>query len=239
MGSLIVEEALKERAQFELVGGLEQENHPQIGQPLPGATHLKINGNLKELLARADLLIEFTTPEATLVHARVAAEAKVPMVIGTTGLTNEQFAELETLAQQTPIFWSANMSIGLFILRKTIQTILQLLKRYRLDGVTRVSISETHHTQKKDAPSGTAKQLAQDVQAASGKSAQEIPIDWKREGQVVGLHTVHFTLGPERISLEHEALDRRVFAIGALRAAVEFHRTAKRPGWYTMDDLIQ
>jgi len=238
MGSLIVEEATKDPAHFELAGGLEGEGHPKVGQPLAGNPKVKISTDLKNLLERADLLIEFTAPEASLSHALIAAESKVRMIIGTTGFSTEQFQQLKDLAQRIPIFWSPNMSTGVFIVRKTIRSIFEILKGYGLDDTAQVKISETHHTQKKDAPSGTAKQLAEDVRKASGKPPQEIPIDWKREGNVVGLHTVTFDLGPEQIVLKHEATDRRVFAMGTLLVAKYFPAFGRQAGWYGMDDLM-
>lgn len=239
MGSLILEEALRDKKHFQVVAAVEQPGHPQIGKPLANHPDRVVGEDLKSLLTQADLLIEFTTAEASLLHADLAAKMKVPMVIGTTGFSEEQFSTLRHLSRQIPIFWSPNMSLGIFILRRLICFAFELLKSSGLSDSTAVRISETHHVHKKDKPSGTAKQLAQEVMAASGKPAAEIPIEAKREGEVVGLHTVHLDLGSERISLEHEAMDRSLFAKGALLAARHFLAAFRdRPGWYGMDDLM-
>ncbi len=237
MGSSIVEEAVKDSIHFELVGGLEQISHPQLGSPLPKKPHLKISDDLKVLLQRADGLIEFTTPEASLTHARIAAEMKIPMVIGTTGFSVEQIDQLHSLSQQIPIFLSPNMSIGIVIVRKMIARISELLRYFELNGATRIRISETHHAKKKDAPSGTAKQLAGDIREALDPSFKEEEIESKRVGDVVGIHSVTFQFGSEQIRIEHEAIDRRVFAQGALLVAKNFLKMRPKPGWYGMDDL--
>ena len=240
MGSLIIEEAVKDPAHFMLAGGIEHLGHPQIGQPLAGAPKIRVSTDLKTLLPQADLLIEFTTPEATLEHARLAAEAKVAMILGTTGFTEEQFTQLRELSKRTSIFWSPNMSIGIVITRRAIHAISQLLFNFGLAEQTKAQISETHHTRKKDAPSGTAKALAQELFKATGWLIKDEEIEAKREGDIIGIHSVTFDTGPERITLQHEATDRRVFAQGALLVARNFsairdHQTA---GWYDMDDFV-
>ncbi|MBI3332572.1 MAG: 4-hydroxy-tetrahydrodipicolinate reductase [Candidatus Omnitrophica bacterium] len=238
MGSLIVEEALKLPGSFELVGALEQEGHPRIGRPLAGCPRVKVSGDSKGLLAQADLLIEFTTPEATLAHAQAAADAQVPMLIGTTGFSPDQLERLKAFSKRIPIFWSPNMSIGIVVVRRAIGSLFNLLKQFELDGAVRISLSETHHVKKKDAPSGTARLLAEEVRKVTGRSIKESEIEAKREGEVVGIHSVTFDSGAERITLEHEAKDRRVFAQGAVTVARHFHQLCSRPGWYGMDQFI-
>jgi 4-hydroxy-tetrahydrodipicolinate reductase len=237
MGSLIVEQAAREPDRFDLIGGVEQEGHPQIGRSLSAHPTAKITGDLRALLSHADLVIEFSTPEASVAHAEVAAEMNVPMVIGTTGFSADQQGHLRDLSRRIPIFWSPNMSLGILLLRRIIPSIFEVLKRCDLNDSARVAVSEIHHTQKKDAPSGTAKQLKEDLLKASGKPSSEIPIRWERKGDVVGMHTVELDLGAERITLRHEATDRRLFARGALLVAQAFHGMATQPGWYGMDEL--
>ncbi len=238
MGSLIIEEAAKDLAHFELVGGLEYKTHAQAGQPLPGHPNIPISTDLKHLLSKADLLIEFTTPEASITHAQAAAEAKIPMIIGTTGFSADQFKQLRSCSKKTPIFWSPNMSIGIVIVRRTIASISQLLFNFGLAEQTRVGISETHHTRKKDKPSGTAKALAEELLKATGWLIKDEEIEAKREGDVIGIHSVTFQLAAEKIMLQHEAIDRRVFAQGALLVARNFMPLCKKPGWYGMDDFV-
>ncbi len=236
MGSLIIEEAGKDPTHFTLAGGIEHAGHPQVGQPLAAASKIRVSTDLKALLPHADLLIEFTTPEASLEHARLAADAKVAMIIGTTGFTEEQFSQLRDSSRRIPIFWSPNMSTGVLILRRLIGEIAVLLQKLELSEHTEVKISETHHIKKKDKPSGTAKQLAEDLRRFLFLEIKDGDIESKREDDVVGLHSVVFQCGSERIKLEHEAMDRRIFAQGALRVAKVFRKFAQTPRLYEMYD---
>ena len=242
MGSLIVEEASKERnsSQLSVVGGVEGAGHPRIGQGLPGTGSAKVTSNLEELVHAGNLIIEFTMPQATLDHAKTAAKAKIPMIIGTTGFTPEQFEQLQALSHQIPIFWSPNMSIGIVIVRRAIASISQLLFKFGLgeQEKTQIKISEVHHTKKLDKPSGTAKALAQELFKSTGWLIRDEEIDAKREGDVIGIHAVTFRCPSEKITLKHEATDRRVFAQGAMLVARNFHRFWKNPGWYTMDHFV-
>ena len=240
MGSLIIEEGIKNSAYFHVVAAVEYSGHPQVDQPIPGVKNLKVSTDLKAALESADLLIEFTTPEATLKNAQLAAEMKVPMIIGTTGFSEQQLETLKTAAKQIPIFWSPNMSIGIVIIRRTINAISQLLFNFGLGEKTRAQISETHHEKKKDKPSGTAKALAQELFKATGWLIRDEEIQAKREGEVIGIHAVTFDTGTERISLQHEAMDRRVFAQGALLVAQNFHHLydLRHSGMYGMDEFV-
>jgi 4-hydroxy-tetrahydrodipicolinate reductase len=198
-----------------------------------------VTAELDRVLETADLLIDFTTPEATMVHAEAAARAKIGMVIGTTGFTPEQLARLAELSKQTALFWSPNMSIGIVIVRRAISSVSKLLLDFGLSNQTKAHLSETHHTKKKDKPSGTAKALAEELFKATGWLIKDEEIEAKREGEVIGLHSVTFDTGPEKITLTHEATDRRVFAQGAVLVARNFHKlTTQGKGWYTMDDFI-
>jgi 4-hydroxy-tetrahydrodipicolinate reductase len=239
MGTLLVEEALKQPSVFDLVGVTEYAEHPEIGKPLPQKPALKISGSLKPLLAKADLIVEFTTIESTLCHAREAAAAKVAMVIGTTGFSSDQFEQLKKYAKQTPIFWSPNMSIGIVIIRRTIAAVSQLLQQFGLSEKTHIQLSETHHTKKLDKPSGTAKALAQQIFQSTGWLIKDEEIEARREGDVVGIHSVVFECPSENLTLTHEATDRRVFAQGALLIAQNLQKISnKKAGWITMDDAV-
>ena len=238
MGTLLVEEAVKGSSQFDLTGALEQAGHPEIGKPLPAKPGLKISGDAASALASADLLIEFTTPEASLVHAQAAAKAGVPMIVGTTGFTSEQVDQLKSLARRIPIFWSPNMSIGIVIVRRTIASVSKLLFDFGLAEQVKANISEVHHTKKLDKPSGTAKALAEELLKATGWLIRDEEIEAKREGEVIGIHEVTFQAPSENITLRHEATARRVFAQGALLIAANFRKLWKKPGFYGMDDFV-
>lgn len=240
MGSLIVEEAAKEKnlSLLQVVGGVEGTGHPQIGQNLPVIGSAKITSDLNELIHVANLIIEFTTPAATLNHAKTAAKAGIPLLIGTTGFTPEQFDQLQTLSRQIPIFWSPNMSLGIVVVRRTIGSISQQILNFGLSDKTKVHISETHHTQKKDAPSGTAKTLRDELLKQTGWLIRDEEIEARREGEIIGIHSVVFDLGSEKITLTHEATDRRVFAQGALVVARHLRELWAGPGFYGMDNFV-
>jgi 4-hydroxy-tetrahydrodipicolinate reductase len=149
---------------YEIAGLIEHSAHPRIGKPLLelDVSNIMVTANMRTALLKADLLIEFTTPEATVQNALIAAETKIPMVIGTTGLSEEQFSQLRLLSKHIPIFWSPNMSLGVYIVRKMTQLLGLYLKKFNFEP-SDVKIEETHHIGKKDKPSGTAKQLAEDI----------------------------------------------------------------------------
>lgn len=243
MGSLIAQLALDDHA-FRVVGALESPGHPALGQDLGqtlgrASTQVIITEEFASATADADVLIEFTVPEATLAHAKAAAARRVPMVIGTTGLTPAQMDRLKACAAKTPIFWSPNMSLGVLLLRRLLAESAEFLKAVGLDRTVKFQLSETHHVHKKDAPSGTAKQLRDDLAASFRRPAAQLAIESKREGEIVGLHRVQLTIGDERLVLEHEALSRAIFARGALVVAKFLGARGRKPGFYTMDTFAK
>ena len=237
MGTLLMEEAAKNPS-FKLAGAVENRGHPQVGRPHTACPELTVTDDLEGALRGADLLIEFTMPAATLANARTAAAAKVPMVIGTTGFTPEQRAELQQLSHKIPLFWSPNMSIGIVIVRRMISSLSKLLFDFGLTEKVTASISEIHHAKKLDKPSGTAKALAEELLKSTGWLIRDEEIEAKREGEVIGVHSVVFRAPSENITLMHEATDLRVFAQGALLVAANFRNLWKKPGWYGMDDFV-
>ncbi|HYB44432.1 MAG TPA: 4-hydroxy-tetrahydrodipicolinate reductase, partial [Candidatus Methylomirabilis sp.] len=199
-------------------------------------------------LGKDRILIEFSTPDASLAHLRLTAEHGGRAVIGTTGFSAAQKEEIERLARLAPIFLSPNMSVAVNVAFRVLADIARMLG----DDYD-VEITETHHRFKKDAPSGTALGMAEVVAKALGRDLaktavygrhglpgerdrKEIGILSLRSGDVVGEHTVSFGALGERIELTHRAHSRDNFARGALRAA-RFIATA-RPGLYTMQDAL-
>ncbi len=207
--------------------------------------------NLEDALNQVKdaLIIDFTAPEASLSFARVAAKFGARHVIGTTGLNEEQRAELVALAAKTPILWSPNMSVGVNVLLKILPELTRMLGAdYDVD------ITEIHHKKKKDSPSGTALRLGEAIAEGKGWSLKEsacyhregiigerpqkeIGLQAVRGGDVVGVHTVYF-MGPgERIEVTHQAHSRENFAQGALRAAKWL--AGKKPGQlYSVTDML-
>ena len=199
-------------------------------------------------LSQSDVLIDFTVPEASVANARLAAELGKPCVIGTTGLSEKQRAELKKLSERIAIVHAPNMSVGVNLLFKLTSEVAALLG---LDY--NVEITEVHHNQKKDSPSGTAVRLAERAAEALGleypgnaahgreglvgaRPRHEIGVHAIRGGDVVGEHTVAFIGQGERVELTHKAHNRDNFARGALRAA-QFALTAP-PGLYDMQDVL-
>ncbi|HEX7343594.1 MAG TPA: dihydrodipicolinate reductase C-terminal domain-containing protein, partial [bacterium] len=167
--------------------------------------------------------------EALLPHLRHAAEKKVAAVIGSTGFSPEIRAQMERLAPQIPLLYSANMSLGINLLTLLARRVQELLP-----GAFDVDIIEMHHRSKRDTPSGTAMMIAQQLQQVT--PGQKISQHSLRAGDVIGEHTVLFTGVGERLELTHRAASREAFALGTL-AAVRFIVTAK-PGFYDMHHVL-
>ena len=203
--------------------------------------------DLATLLPTGDVVVDFTTPEATLACARAAAQAAKAIVVGTTGLTEPQLAELRELATKAPILYSRNMSIGVNALLELLPLLARALPGYD------VEITEAHHKHKRDAPSGTALALGEAVASALGvnlsekanhgregiepREPGEIGFHAIRAGGNAGEHWVLFADEGEQIQVVHRAYSRRTFALGAVRAAKWV--AGKPPGFYTMADLLK
>ena len=176
-----------------------------------------------------DVAIDFSQPDATAEICGAALEHSKPVVIGTTGQSKDQRRIIEETAQSVPIVFASNFSIGVNVLfwltRKAAE---------QLDSDFAAEIIETHHKMKKDAPSGTAKTLA-DILKAQGMQS-EIPVQSIREGDVVGEHTVIFSGPSERLELTHRAASREIFARGALHAAKWI--VNQPPGLYSMQNVL-
>jgi len=204
--------------------------------------------DLRGLIAEGDVVVDFTFHESTVPMARICAEHKKAMVIGTTGHSDTEQKELVQIAAQIPLVWSSNFSTG-------VNTLFWLTRQAAeiLGPDFDVEIVEMHHRLKKDAPSGTARALARIIaearrQPVAGllrhgrqglvgeRSRSEIGIHSLRGGDVVGDHTVVFAAAGERLELTHKASTRDTFASGALRAAQWV--AGKKPGLYDMQDVL-
>ena len=238
---------VRESADLHLAGAVERPERLEeaclLGCPASG----DVAGLLLSLPGA--VIIDFTAPEASMATAEKAAAHGAAHVIGTTGLSEAQKARLAELAQKTPLFWAANMSVGIGVLARVLPELIRLLgPEYDAE------IMEIHHARKKDSPSGTALRLAEAVAEAKGWSLdktaryhrediigerpkEEIGIQALRGGDVVGVHTVYL-MGPgERIEVTHQAHSRENFAAGALRAARWLHGRA--PGrLYSIQDIL-
>ena len=207
-----------------------------------------VTTDLSKALEDADVVIDFTWPEVILKTAEICGKAKIPLVMGTTGLKKEHLDEFKENVSSIPCVLSPNMSVGVNLLFKLAGEAASILG----DDYD-VEITEAHHRFKKDAPSGTANRLAEvvadaldrnlEVHARYGRKGitgertqKEIGIHALRIGDVVGEHTVCFGTIGERIELVHKAQSRDAFAIGALRAAKFVYNT--KPGLYDMQDVL-
>ena len=229
----------------ELVGGTEQSGASEVGADLGelcGAGKAGVAAT-EDPPEKAEVLIEFTTPEATVEHLAYGK----PHVIGTTGLSDEQRAEVEEAAKSVPVVLAPNMSIGINLLREVVWNLAGKLGGYDVEVV------EAHHRNKKDAPSGTALLLARAAAEGRGQDLDDVAVYGRegvsprqegqigihalRGGAVVGEHRLIFYGPGEEVEVIHRALSRRTFAAGALRAA-RFVAGAE-PGLYGMKDVLE
>ena len=177
----------------------------------------------------ADLLIDFTLPAGTLTAAEWCARNGVALLTGTTGLSGEDKQVLAKTALTVPVLWAPNLSFGVAVTSRLVRQAASTL------GVgAAVHISETHHQHKLDAPSGTALALAATVMEGRGEA--ELTFSSVREGEVIGEHTVSFRFPDEEIEITHKALNRDVFAKGALKAGEWLVKQA--PGYYSTSDWL-
>jgi len=251
MGKAILESTENFQSEMKVSGALEHKGSTCVGTraAVPGiAEGLEISSDVTGLVGKSDVVIEFTSPQATIANLAVVKEQKKAMVIGTTGLNDEELSILKDAAKDIPIVFAPNMSTGVNILFKVVEEVTKAVGDY-FD----IEIIEAHHHHKKDAPSGTAKKMAEIISETLGREldkvavygrkgiigarkSEEIGIHVVRAGDIVGDHTAIFAGPGERIELTHRAHSRTTFAVGALRAAIFI--VGKKPGMYTMNDVL-
>lgn len=213
----------------------------------PSVDTIPIFANVDEVNVEVDAIIDFSHHSATPKLLEFAIEKKIPIVVCTTGHTDEETALIKTAAEKIPVFFSRNMSVGINLLIELAKQAAQVLGQdYDIE------IIEKHHNKKLDAPSGTALMIADEVadtvdfdaeyvyerqskRAARGKN--EIGISSVRGGTIVGEHDIMFCGADEIITISHSAASRDVFARGALRAAA--YIAGKTPGFYDMSTMIR
>jgi 4-hydroxy-tetrahydrodipicolinate reductase len=252
MGRLLIALA-RDDARLRVAGAVEAPDHPALGRDAGelaggGPLGVRVTAGLGAVCAPEQVVLDFTVPEATLGHVRVAAERGAGLVVGTTGFDAKQQRELRSVAARTRAVWAPNMSVGVTVLTELVAAAARLL-----DPSFEAEVVEIHHHAKRDAPSGTALALARAAAAARGqdfeKSAvlareglvgprrpDEIGIVALRAGDAVGDHTVVFGGLGERIELTHRAQSRDCLARGALRAALWV--AGRPPGLYSMRDVL-
>jgi 4-hydroxy-tetrahydrodipicolinate reductase len=194
------------------------------------AARCDVGDSIEPAMGNCDVAIDFSQADSIDEICFAALRNGKPLVIGTTGHSQQQRKRIETAAQSIPIVFASNFSVGVNVLFWLTQKAAELL-----GSDFDAEIVETHHKMKKDAPSGTAKTLANILKTAR-RSESEIPIQSIREGEVVGEHRVIFNGAAECLELAHRAASREIFARGALRAAKWI--VHKPPGLYSMRDAL-
>ena len=236
-----------------LTGCVERSGHPWIGRDVGeamGGAHIGVNvtDDALEAFSKAQAVVDFTAPAATVDFAALAAQARAVHVIGTTGLEPQHLARIEAASRHATIIRAGNMSLGLNLLVRLTQKVAAAL-----DVDWDVEIVEAHHRMKVDAPSGTALMLGRAAAEGRGVSLDDTKVSGRdgitgarakgsigfsaiRGGDIVGEHDVMFAGEGERVILRHIATDRAIFARGALRAAL--WGQGQKPGHYDMMDVL-
>ena len=232
----------------QLVGALDMAQSPSLGQPASAHSDVKITADLHAGLKPARTLIDFTRPEGTLAHLQVCRELGVNAVIGTTGFSDEQKAEIAEIARSIAIVMAPNMSVGVNVTLK----LLELAGKALSTGYD-IEIIEAHHRHKVDAPSGTALKMGEVIANAQGRGLSDCAVYARhgitgerdpssigfatvRGGDIVGDHTVLFAGTGERIEITHKSSSRETYAQGSLRA-VRF-LAGRSAGLYDMFDVL-
>ena len=245
--------AVQTSDEFSLVGALESENSELLGLDAGelagvGKAGVLLSTTDESLVEQADVMIDFSSPLASVFNAETCAELGTALVIGTTGMDVEQEKTLKKGSNKIPIFVSPNMSLGMSMLYRLVENAVSTLGK-NFD----VEIFEAHHSGKKDAPSGTALRLGEVIANARGVDLREkavfdrsgdiktrvpdsIGFSSVRGGDIAGDHTVILAGDGERLELTHRAHDRSNFVHGALLAASFV--CANPPGLYGMSDLL-
>ncbi len=252
MGQMLVQAVLAS-TDLSLSGALDIPSSPQLGQDaaalLGQQSGACITADLHQGLAGADVLIDFTRPEGTLAHVAVCRELGVKLVIGTTGFSEAQKADIARAAQDMAIVMAPNMSVGVNVTLK----LLEMAAKALATGYD-IEIIEAHHRHKVDAPSGTALKMGEVIASAMGRDLQACAVYERyghtgerdpstigfstiRGGDIVGDHTVLFAGTGERIEVTHKSSSRATYAQGSLRAARFL--AGRATGLYDMFDVLE
>ena len=248
MGQMLMD-AVRASDDCVLTGALDRADSPSLGQDCGAANGVLITSDLRQGLQGSDVLIDFTRPEGTLQHLRVCRELGVAAVVGTTGFSDAEKAEIAEIAKSIAIVMSPNMSVGVNVTLK----LLELAAKALSTGYD-IEIVEAHHRHKVDAPSGTALKMGEVIAQALGRDLKDCAVYARegvtgerdpssigfatiRGGDIVGDHTVLFAGVGERIEISHKSSNRATYAQGSLRA-VRF-LAGQKPGLFDMFDVLQ
>ncbi|MEC5387324.1 4-hydroxy-tetrahydrodipicolinate reductase [Uliginosibacterium sp. H3] len=251
MGRMLIEAALQ-TPEVQLVAALDRDGSVWVGRDAGEfngvTTGVLISSDVAAAFAVADCLIDFTRPEATLLHLQAARQAGKAMVIGTTGFKPEEKALIGAAAQDIPVVFAPNMAVGVNAVFKLLEVAAQILN----SGYD-VEVYEAHHRFKVDAPSGTALRMGEVVAQGLGRNLQECAVYGRegvtgerdpqtigfatvRGGDIVGDHTVTFAALGERVEISHKAGSRMPYATGSMRAALFLK--GRKSGLFDMQDVL-
>jgi 4-hydroxy-tetrahydrodipicolinate reductase len=238
---------------LKLAGIIEASGHSALGKDWGiftgiGEVNVKIEADLGIMIDQGDIVVDFTNPEASLEHLAICLKHKKAMVIGTTGFSNIQLKQIENASRIIPVVLSPNMSLGVNLLFELVKKVSGIL-----DDQYDIEIIETHHRYKKDAPSGTAKKIAEIIalekhidlekMAVYGRSGYvgqrkkgEIGIHAIRAGNINGEHMIIFNSSGERLELTHKAYGREAFAQGTVKA-IHFLLNQQK-GLFSMKEVL-
>lgn len=239
MGQVLINQ-VEQDSNLQIIAGIDKDaNKKNVSFP--------VYNNIFDCNEKADVIIDFSRPEALQGLIDFAIKTKTPLVIATTGITEEDMKKIIDASNKVPIFQSANMSVGINVLINLAQTAAKLM-----EGFADIEIVEKHHNLKVDAPSGTAYLIANKINdslnaskeytfgrhsKANRRNENEIGIHAIRGGTIVGDHSVILASKDEIIEISHSAASKNIFALGAIRAAKFI--VNKEPAFYSMDDLIK
>lgn len=251
MGRILIQAV--HQAGFQLAAAVERSGSSLIGADAGelagvGKLDVPVVGSLQEVIGQCDVVIDFSTPEATAQHLEICRAANVAIVIGTTGFSDAQKQQIDAAAQQIRVVYSGNYSVGVNVSLK----LLELAAKTFGDTVD-IEIIEAHHRHKVDAPSGTAYMMGEAVANTLGRNLKEVAVYGReghtgprdrqtigfetiRGGDIVGEHTVMFIGEGERVEVKHLATNRMNFASGAVRAAA--WAITQPVGRYDMQDVL-
>jgi 4-hydroxy-tetrahydrodipicolinate reductase len=253
MGSELVKKSTED-SRINFAGGFEHPEHnlidKNLSEILECETSQTVSLDAEEIFSNSDVVIDFTTPDSSLVNIKLAQKTNTPLVIGTTGLNSEIRKLILDVSNQIALFQSSNMSLGVNLLFHLVKETASTLDDINYD----IEIAETHHRHKIDAPSGTAITLGEfaskgrkrnfnDIKVydrtskTSKRKTGEISFSVTRGGEIPGEHTVSFIGENDRIDISHKAFNRSIFVNGAIEAALFLSK--KKAGLYCMEDIIK
>lgn len=238
MGSNVIKVSRDQDERIALAVDREEQEHKGL--------KVESDGGLEDLLEEkdVDVIIDFTVPEATMKYLEVAMNTRTPIVIGTTGFTEEQEKIIQEAGDEIPVLKASNFSPSINVMRELVKEASDKLKDYDIE------VTETHHNRKRDAPSGTAKMFLEDINQVKGdfeevhgregeqpREKDEIGVHAKRAGDIRGEHEILLAGNEEILKIKHRSESREVFASGALRAARWIKE--KEAGFYSFSEVLE